>query len=317
MSLTTARVVLLPDTEESTIKLVNIPHPRTNHEHHYVLVNDQLYEFNEIDNDNPHSKTNHLRSVTKNDNKPVRSLILENSDSSLPGLVLEESNIIISTKFNFVYVLISYFNSQLEQGKEFRRYQSLQDLTDVLEEELPVISKIPESLLTDALEKISDSIDENGDKFYRYSEEKVYEFLKNKVEIISKSFPKSIQSQLVNPILYPVNIEDPIPENIINLALNKYSIHLISSYLHPKVESKLLDLYKFQELEAYITKVSEEKSKKKAAEDQIQNLNQINAQNKRTLGKQETGSRKKPTVTKKITPKVSKGPLDGFFGKKK
>lgn len=317
MPLSTARVVLLPDVEADSMKLVDLPHPRTNQQHHFILVNHEIYELNEIDNDNPHDKANHLRAVTKTDNKPVRSLILENSNCSSSGLVLEESNIIISTKFNFTYVLISYFTNQIERGKEFKRYQSFEDLTDVLEEEIPVVLQIPEVLVREALDKISDSIDENGDKFYRYSEEKTYEFLKSKVEAISGSFPRSVESKLVHPTLYPANIEDAIPQDINFLALNKSSIHLLSSYLHPKVESKLTSFYNFEALATYIDKVASERTKKKAAEDQIQNLNIINAQNKRTLGKQDNGARKKPTAAKKVAPKISKGPLDGFFGKKK
>lgn len=317
MSLGSARVVLLPEVSVDTIKLINLPHPRTGQTHHYVLLNEELYELTEVDNDNPHSKTNHLRAVTKADNKPVRSLILEASDGASSGLVLEESNLIISTKFNLVYVLISYFANQLELGKEFRRYQSLQDLIDILEESIPVIVQFPETLLSNALEKISDAIDENDEKFYKYSEEKTYQFLKTKVEVISNSFPKSIQSQLVSPILYPVNIDDSIPDDINKLALERYSIHLLSSYLHPAVEKKLQSTFQFQSLDAYIAKIQMDKTKKKAAEDQIQNLNSINAQNKRTFGKQDNSSRKKPTVVKKLAPKITKGPLDGFFGKKK
>lgn len=317
MSLASARVVLLPDVSPDSIRLVNLPHPRTNQMHHYALLNDQLYELNEIDNDNPHSKTNHLRAVTKSDNKPVRSLILEASDGVSSGLVLEQSNLIISTKFNLVYVLISYFANQIEQGREFRRYQSLQDLIDILEESIPVIIQFPELLLSKALETICDAIDENDEKFYKYSEEKTYNFLKSKVELISNSFPKSIQSQLVSPILYPVNIDETIPDDINKLALERYSIHLLSSYLHQSVEKKLQSFFDFKSLDTYIEKVQMDKTKKKAAEDQIQNLNSINAQNKRAFGKQDNASRKKPTIAKKVAPKITKGPLDGFFGKKK
>jgi len=319
MSLSSARLVLFPgQAPNGIIKMINLPHPRTAQEHHYILMNDELYELSEVDDDNPHSKSNYLRPLTKSDSKPVRSLVLENSHSSTAGVILEESNIIISTKFNFTYVLISYFIKQLEKGKESKRYQSLEDLTDVLEDGIPIITQVPEPLFIKALEKICDVIDENDEKFYRFSEEKTYEFLKAKVKTLSNSFPKSIQSQIVNPMIYPVNIEESIPDDINALALTRYSIHLLSSYLHLKVESKLHSLYDFKQLDSYIEKLQDEKAKKKAAEEQIQNVNQINAQNKRSFGgKQENGSRKKAAPAKKTAPKLTKGPLDGFFTKKK
>ncbi|CCH44057.1 Ribonuclease H2 subunit B [Wickerhamomyces ciferrii] len=318
MSLNSARIILFPESTQDSLKIVNLPHPRTNQEYHYALVNnEELYELTEFDNDNPHSKTNHLRSLTKTDGKPVRSLLLENVNDESDGLVLEESNIIISTKFNFTYILITYFILQLEQGKEFRRYQSLEDITDVLEESIPIILQLPGSLLNTSLENICDSINENDEKFYKFSEEKTINYLKTKSELISQNFPKSIESTIVSPLLYPANIDEKIPEDIKKLALIKYSIHLISSYLHPKTESRLNSSYNFESVNEYITKIQKEKLQKKAAEDQIQNLNQINAQNKRSIGVQDNKNRKKPTPAKKIPSKVIKGPLDGFFGKKK
>ncbi|KAH3676384.1 hypothetical protein WICMUC_002015 [Wickerhamomyces mucosus] len=318
MTYQTAKVVFLPDSNLTESKILNFPHPRTTESHSYVLSNNVLFELKELDGDNPHEKLNHMRPTTKKDNLPVRSFILENNEDPENSVILENGNLILSTKYNFAYVLISYFTTQIrENEKRFSRYQSIEDFIEILSENIPSILELPESLVQKSLVSITDSIREGESDFYRYSEDKILQFLRNKVEKLSKNFPSSVSEKIVKPLLFPINFEDEIPEIIFNLALTKYSIFILSSYLHTYWTTKLLKSYDFEDLDKYIEKTKNERIQKKAVEDQLADINQLNAANKRANGKAGPVS-KKPTPSKKVaSSKLSRGPLDSFFAKKK
>lgn len=310
----TPRVIYIPSYND--LKIVNLPHPLTGEVHNYLLSNETLYELREIDGDNPHDKNNYLRPLTKKDNLPVRSLILEGQNKE--GLIIEEGNLIIPTKFNLVYTLISYFTSQIDKGKEFTRFQSQEDLFDMIQEGIPGLLDLPEILVKNALINICESVIESDEVFYKYSDIKCQEFLKSKISTITQNFPKTIKDQLIDPLLYPADLDEITPQEITNLALQRYSIHLLSSSLPQTWITRLTSCYNFQPMESYITDIQKKKAAKRTAEENLSNMNKINAENKRNADSQGKGpQKKKPVPVKKLTPKLSRGPLDMFMKKKK
>lgn len=312
MTLRDSRVVYFP-TGAFEISILLLPHPRLTTPANYALIDSTLYELKEINGDNPHLSNNHLRPLTKKDTLPVRSLILENLNPGDDGLILENGNVIITTKFDLTYSLIGFFHRQ----KESSRFNSFEDLSDSIGKELPV-DQLPESLLKASLNRISETVIENNELFYKYSESKTLQFLKSKVHKIATSFPESIFETLLKPSLYPLNIDEAIPEEMANLAKVQHSIYLLSSYLPLQWEQNLNKDYDLAKLQEYVSNIKRQKLEKKIAEEQIASLNQTSAGNKRNGNNGNNGvPAKKKQFVKKPTVKLSKGPLDSFFGGKK
>lgn len=302
MSFKEVKVVYLPDGA-SGAEFIKFEHPRSGLVQSFLICGEELYEIEVFNLNNPHSSKNYK--TTKKDNKLIRSLILENHDNGKGGIVLEQEEVYLSKKFNFVYCFISYF-----WDKNFERFKTIEDLIDLINEKYP--SEIPEAIISKSLRLISEVIVEGDEEFFKITKDKILEFLKNKVELISNGFPESIYNQLIKPIINPIDINSEIPEDISKLSKLKYSIYLISSYLNNEVQDFLFNEYKFSELDEYINKLEEEKRSKKLAAEQINELNSINSNNKRSLDK----AVKKGPIKKKPTVKLRSGPLDGFFKKK-
>lgn len=300
-------------SENGGVKFVKLPNARTGNLQSFVLCGDQLYEIEMYNGDNPHDSKNDLRVTTKKDSRAVRSMILENRDDGKEGLILEEEEIYVSKRYNFVYSLISFFEVRFNG----ERYQTLDNLIDLINEDISAVSELPESLVAKSLELISDCIQEGDQQFFKYSKDKTLSFLKNKVELVAESFPKGIYERLIKPALNPADINKSIPSDVERLAKQKYSIYLISSYLKPELQGKLFQVYDFSRLDTYLADLEKERQQKRLAEEQINDINSMNANNKRNMMTQANGTiKKKPTPAKKMVKKLSLGPLDGFFKKK-
>lgn len=312
------RLAFLPSSEVQSLKFLTFPHPRTNIPTQFILHDNQLYECTMVDGSNPHDSQNHLRDTTKGDELPLRSIILTNHDDQETkklgeGFILEDGVIVVTTKFNFCYFLINYFTGLADKGNS--RYESLEDIIEKLSNSYgeEMISQIPESLVHDSLKQITENIIEGDETYYRYSTSVILEYLKSKITSLSRSFPESIKQKLIIPLLQPLSIDEEIPQEILEESLQRHSVFLLSSYLNPSWSDKLLRSYNFDRLNQYVIKLSDEKAKKKLAEEQIHDVNALNAANRR----EGLGTAKAKTPVKKTAVKVSKGPLDSFFGKKK
>lgn len=313
MSVESARVVYLPD---GPCKLVNLPNALTGELQNFVVCKDVLYELREVDGHNPHDPQNHLRPTTKKDKKPVRSLILEGEGhDKKEGLVIEDGAPLVATRSNLSFLLLGYFSSQRQQGD---RFQSSEDLFDTMQETyIPGLKHLPETMVQRALTNICESVVEGDEPFYKYSELKTLQWLNQRVERLSQNFPSTILESLVKPLLYPVNIDETIPDEMMQSSLIKFSISMINSYLPREYHSKLLEAHDFEALEKYVQDLKRRKIEKKAAEDNMLELNHTNAMNKRSNSNDKgLPQKKKPTSVKKAQLKVSKGALDKFFKKK-
>jgi hypothetical protein len=311
MSVEGSRVIFLPG---GPWKVVSLPNPVTGALQNFVVCQDSLYELREVDGDNPYDKQNHLRPTTKKDNKTVRSLILEGDEKQ--GLIIEEGALLVSTKFNLSFILIAYFASQT--NKNGSRFQSSEDLFDIMQENICGLKDIPESIIQNALATTCETVVEGDELFFKYSDKKTLQWLQARVTKLSQNFPTTILEALVKPLLYPVNLDEKIPDSITKSALEKFSIMMISSYLSKEWNSKLVNCYDFRELDVYIEDVQMQKAEKKAAQESLGDMNHLNAENKRNSDNRDNGpQKKKPAPAKKqIKVKVQKGALDLFFKKK-
>ncbi|KAH3688653.1 hypothetical protein WICPIJ_000344 [Wickerhamomyces pijperi] len=320
----------LPTSDLNKLTHLKFPHPRTNSPTQFILHEDQLYEVKIIDNDNPHNPQNHLRDTTKGDDLVLRSVVFtankdspdQSSEAGSNGFILEDGSIYLTTKFNFSYVLINTFTQQLLKSESSSsRYQSLEDITESLSsllEDKYDISKLPEALIASSLVSITENIKEGDDIYYRHSSTAILSYLKAKVNALASSFPESILQRLIKPKLQPLDIDSEIPEDILTLSKNKYSILLLSSYLNLHWTDKLTSSFDFSPLDKYISELDQAKKLKKLAEEQLQDVNALNASNRRETVKSGAANGKK--VTKKAPVKkapVGRGPLDSFFSKKK
>lgn len=300
----TARVLYLP---KGTSRLVQLPNPASGSMQSFVVCNDELYELREVDGDNPHDKQNHLRPTTKKDSQTVRSLILEGPDNN--GFIIENGALLVATKFNPSFLLIGYFTSQ--KGS---RFQSSEDLFDSMQEVTPALNDLPETLIQSALTTICETVVEGDEPFYKFSEEITLAWLKGRVSQLISNFPQTILESLVKPLLYPVGIDDTIPAEVMQLALRKFSIMLISSYLTAEWNDRLINEYDFVTLDEYIQRTQQQRTDKRAAQENLSDINHLNAQNKRTQYDTKGPLKKKAVVKRQV--KVSTGALDMFFKKK-
>lgn len=298
--------VILSEEDVDGMIIEKFKNPRSQKVVNYATKDESFYELIEI---------NKFNSLLKESSKTFRSLILEENGKE-NGLILEDSTFYMLTKFNFVFILINFFNNL---NKETSRFQSLEDLIDFFSENGLEVCKVNENIIKKSLNLICEVINEGNEEYFKFSNEKVTEFLTSRVSKISENFPDSILEKLIKPKLYPIDINDKIPEEILKSSILQHSIKLISNYISVELEQKLEKQFEanFIELNKYIEELAIAKKKKKLAQEQLENLNSnlnSNGRNdKRKNGNNSTGTLKKSAIKKA---KVTKGPLDSFWGKK-
>lgn len=296
------RVVYLPD---GPCKIIRLKSPISKELVNLVVSSGKLYELRELTGDNPFDPQNHLRPVTKADGQPVRSLIL--SDPEGNGVVIENGSLVVATLFNLSYLLIAYF-TDAPSG----RFQGLEDIVDSLQAEYEGFAEVGDDMVAKSLEQICNTVVEGDETFYKFDESMALLWLKQRVQRLCDHFPSSILESLIKPLLYPVELDKSIPEDMMALALQKYSVLLLSSYLTEQWVDKLMKCYELEPLEQYIGKIKQQKAAKRAAEQSLLEVNQLNANNKRSTKPVAKAAPKKKVKVAKVT----KGALDMFFKKK-
>lgn len=310
------RTILLPDNE-SDFKIIRIPDfLRNKIPGLYLIGNSQLYELKEIRGGN-----NQIRTIK---DEAVKSIILESETEE--GHVIQTANVVVATKFNLVYLLISIMWNNEKFRKRFITYEDFIDSLVALLEMNEWVEEIPENLLRQSLLKICDRIEENDEDFYKYSQKRVFDFIEEKVQKLAtciKSNPKfvflsKISQELIPPIELPET--EMVPLQVMDSSIVHQSINFIcGSYLPEELKSQFIEgrKYNFEALDQHLKKVRAQKDAYKVSQGYQDSIvadakaSRGSKANKNKNDKRRTQNKKKPV--EKVA--VGKGALDGFFKK--
>lgn len=245
----------------------------------------------------------------------VKSFIFENKDSSNQGSVLRSPNVIACSKFNLIFFIIRLMYQRADMYSS--RYQTFSDTLDNFQgsQSTPEWIDVLGERMREPIKLICDSIEENGEEFYKFSLSKVINFLAEKVDLLKSLLLASPNSALARKIRSSLHssISEP-PADIVELQTLRFAVDLIfESYL---TESLKLEFLKTKNID-FVTLTdylhSLEKKLKEIAAVESNMTSVVESTTKaRGNGKQALKSKKK--VAKKVA--VGKGALDSFFGKK-
>ncbi|CAH6718883.1 hypothetical protein CLIB1444_01S16622 [[Candida] jaroonii] len=237
----------------------------------YDLV--ELPDYQDITKTRKYGKVGDSIYELKSIKESPKSIIFES------GYVMENSEIILSSKINPTYLLISCLF-------DFQKYISLDDITD----KFPWIEHIDEKYLLE----ITDKIDENGDSFYKISKPKVTDYLKKRIEAVQKTLDQTKLVNFMKMELY-VNSESEVTDEIWALQLWSTSVNFVWDYL---TISKYGDFVDSEKLNSHKAEVRNKL-----------NINTMMTQQTTTKKEEKKKPVKKPV--KKVA--AGRGALDAFF----
>ncbi|KAK6463574.1 ribonuclease H2, subunit B [Scheffersomyces coipomensis] len=316
-----SRIILFPNEaqdQNQSFKVIRLPIAKNLSETKpYLLTDDNIYELNEIKGVNPYDGNKENLPFLKNGD-PVKSYIFENGDEQ--GGILQSSSLIVSNKFNVIYLLLSII---LKYESSFtKNYITIHDFIDKVSSLFPDIpfESIPIRLYTNALLLISEEIEENDEFFYKFDKSKALEYINNKVKALHEYISNDKSStSIVTHLkgkLFDHNNALPI-QNIINLLSLHYAIDfIIDSYLNDEKDQfkqTLIDQFKydFKPLNDYLQTLSSNQKNLKVIEDNLQSIVQSTHNASTNTKKPATTAASKKKPVKKVA--IGKGALDGFF----
>ncbi|AOA61078.1 Ribonuclease H2 subunit [Komagataella phaffii CBS 7435] len=330
----TFKVLFVNQDSSEKLKFVQLDHPRLNERCDYLYdeQNNQLYELKRFngEHDNPHSKKH--RAVYDHRGFMIRSLIFAEKES-IDGYVVENSEILVATKFNVIYLLLKYFImtelrgmniNELDESNQSGRFLNFDDLIEQLQEN-SVFQGLPEEFfgsLEPSLSEICKVIREGDENYYRVSPAAIFQFLNRKVEALQKNLLETentvkqfLSSKLSKPIDQGSTKEEEVPLEILDLATKRAAVQLISTYLPQSLGNCLLGQFEkdWETLSNHQLLVEKAFQERQIAEENLAKLNESIGNSSSYFGKrknQKTLAAPKPKV-KKVA--VGKGALDGFF----
>lgn len=270
-----------------------------------LVANDHLFELREVHGS---SQYDVRPEPTLPSGGAVKSIIVEGKELS-PGAVLKSPSIINCTPFNIVF----YILGAMHQRKDIytSRYQTLDDILDNLD--LSSSHSTLRRKTSDALALICDSIQENGEEFYKYSTDKSFEFLESKTRKLQRHLLDSPDYAITGLIKASLSIlgEEPAAE-ILDLQTTKYCVDMIfGSYLSEKLKEEFLK-HRNIDFSLLDASIKEQESKRRAlaaVQDNMEAVVLSTKQAKNNTKNTKTKTTKKPV--KKVA--VGKGALDSFF----
>ncbi|RCK66979.1 hypothetical protein Cantr_02594 [Candida viswanathii] len=284
-----SKVILLPESQ-IPFKILKLPTPTDlNTTKSYLLQETTLYELNIIDGSTDENIPK-LKSGAA-----VKSFIFE------PGYVLQSPNVIISNKFNFTYLLIALVKSQRKKFDD--KFISLDDFKDILN--IDWIYEIPEQMITAALEIICETVNQNGEEFYKFSIDKCLEWVHGKILRLKEFIIENNTSilQRIKTELSP-NMEEIPSDKLHELTLVYALDYITSSYCSVRPELVAKFDYKLDEVSSYLKKLKEMETNIDVMEANLVSL--------KTSNKAQKDKKKVTVAAKKV---VKRGAIDSFFKK--
>lgn len=291
----TTKILILPqEVEEIALFDVQL----SGQERSLITGNNEVYEVLEVIG---HSSFDTTPAPQLPSMKAVKSIILESENGD--GYCLQSPNVLLATKFDMTY----FFSALLHDRLSFSsRYKSASDIKDELLD-LAVINgwnDIIECAFQRSLANICQSILEGDEAYFKFSREKFFSFLRQKVEKLSDfifrspnlSLHKMIRSSLVSSI--------QVPEDIFRAQTLRYATDMVLlSYYNPTLRDEFIDAegYKFDDLLSYL-----EEARKDNENGAI--LTPLSTVSTKIVPRKNKGK-------KDLRVAVGKGALDSFFKK--
>ncbi|AGO09865.1 AaceriAAL125Wp [[Ashbya] aceris (nom. inval.)] len=324
-------VVILPKcVENSTLTVFQLPHPSNNrskgpvrlfiHEGLVYQLQTQKFSrgcaYNSVDdevNDRYHYTA---------DGQAYKSAIYLNEDDPSQSLVLESGEFDYHTKYDLAFSLCRYYyrnnvvdteaeclEPSRQAVKPSSNFLTVRDFHDELVSvDSPNWSHVPLEVLEAALLRVSDVVEEAGDRYFRLSPQRITKWLSTKVERILPVFPSSLP------------LPTGIPEEYLLDIKTAWSTNLLLSLL-PQLAYWELRNYEGDNLNIKRAFVRQEQYKSEVLEKQKEN--DILIKSAMSVGFQQDAKREGPprqttnlksTVKKKVA--IGKGAIDSFFKKR-
>lgn len=288
------KVILLPKEIEKSqdpqnhgqgIQVVELPHFKDlNRSKKYLVASDKLYDLKAIDG-----------------KSSPKSIIFENDTE---GRIHELEQVLITTEYNFTYLLISLLLARSGGTTKQRNFITIENLIDNHD----WLNKLPYKLIQKGLDNICDVLEQLDEFFYKVNPQKIDQFITTKIHKIIQ-YLQGGQTSLVSKLkvnLY-IDSETEIPDNYMDLELRYQAIQLIKQNLVDDVDVPVLN-EDFDELLTYKQEIV-----KKLTTRQLMASQPVVEAKPKPSNNAIKSKQKKPV--KKVA--VGKGALDSFFSKKK
>ena len=288
------KVFLIAHTEkivdDSTLKIIRIPHPKTKKEVQFGILDQQFFEISE-------SFTN------------KGSFFCDN-------FVIENGSLYILTKFDILFLLISI----LETNRKLTENQLGMFCT--IEQILSNYQELKK--ISFDLESICDSKELDDEFFYRLNDQKVIEWLNKKIEKISHFISSKFYSKISGSTINFQSKEEYKPSED---EVNESSLNFICEYLSKDFGKKICEKYKLPYIDNSIVTLKMETSTKKSwNSNAIQNYqkkrktreetNEESEVSEKKLSYQEPEQKKKKSSTKNLDNGKNSSKITSFFKKK-
>ncbi|CDK29650.1 unnamed protein product [Kuraishia capsulata CBS 1993] len=304
---------------------LSLPHPKDEHSCTFLVdeKNKCLYELKKVNFYNPHLPVS-KRPITTTKGECLNSLIVETVGSE-DGMVIEEPEIFVASKFNLVYMLLAFFEQNIKNlaydadtstGSRFISFEDMSerllDDTDSPLKDLPACF-FEQDTIGRAFELLCDTMGEPDDLYYKLSLQKVISFLRSRVERICEKFPESIMDSILkSKINAPSGKSEELDPETVRCCQKIYAIQLLGSYLSDFYVEQVSVCFRddLNRGKDHLAKMASLHQEQRMAQ---QGIDELSASLSSTNG----SKKRKPVVQQKKVPvkkiAVGRGALDGFF----
>lgn len=277
-----------------------------------VLSQESVYEVREV---GPASSFDVRPEPTFPSGESVKSIIFELPNDQA-GFVKQSANMLTLTKYDVFFLVLCCLKTTSESQPE--RYLTSEDLIDEIMTSLGVCNARQsfQKIVVLSLVKICDTIDENGETYYRVNHTKIMDVLNRKVDRLQALLIDKKGFSVSSLIEESLGGLEALPSNdILQLQTLRWSVdYIFDSYLTQNLKDMYYSAFPkdFSTLDNFLA----ERTKQQKARAVVERNRSAVSNSKASSAKAEKttkGTKKKPVKTKVA---VGKGALDSFFSKK-
>lgn len=267
------------------------------------------------------------------DGSPLKSTVFTNEKDRSDGYILEDGSFQYAQKYDITYNLIGFFHSEGIRGEQQypkeeakfltgsnaseqtnSKFLTLRDYQDLLiDSHDENWTHISSDVLKAALEKISGTVEEAGDTYYKITSEKIVEYLTQKINKIVLNFPKSLPL----PTNTPQEIQDCAKVVMAtNILISLIPKEAYVNILHIPVSDTAGSKNIIESCSKFKKYISENENVIKEREMLMKAAMNVGLGNVQERAAPKAKIIKKPTLSKSKVAK-GKGAIDGFFKRAK
>ncbi|QEU59859.1 Rnh202 [Kluyveromyces lactis] len=320
-------LVALPNAVDSAVEIFELPHPSNNESKKPIKLfvhDDKVYQL-KIKKFSKGCDYNCSRDLVNDkyhytsDSQTFKSTFLINEENRKDGYILEDGSILYAEKYDLTFNICGYYyrnNKVTSEDLAFitpcvppaldmdtNFYTSSDYQEKLMNNHSENWGKIPPKLWESCLGKISRTVEEAGDKYYRIEPQMIVEWLLKKVIKINNNFPNSLK------------IPKSLPEDIASSLKCIMSCNLLVSLI-PQLAYQDLISHESSNLNIKQCFGSYDKYKNETLQTEKERELLIKAAMSTGVPNGTKTVKKQPIQKAKVVkPKVAKGKgrIDGFF----